>query len=169
MDGSLGDDHFSPWQTKDGQTEASGGNSKLGGCDNGTLAQTTHQVVLDEPCFLIWKLHLAILPVAWAACSTAVCLVVLTWPHLGMYLVIFLCGTKCQHTNQLTIYVFAFCLPHQFIGSLMAGTLFYCCTQTPCTVPGAWPACGIYCLTDCGFPLYKPTVIYFPPCARALY
>lgn len=62
LDGSLGDDHPSPGQTKDGQTEASGGNSKLGGCDNGTLAQTTHQVILDEPGFLIWKLHLAIMP-----------------------------------------------------------------------------------------------------------
>lgn len=49
--------------------------------DNGTLAHTTHQVILDEPGFLIWKLHLAILPAPWAAFPTAVCLVVLTWPH----------------------------------------------------------------------------------------
>lgn len=88
-----------PQGRQDGQTEASGGNSKLGGYVKGTLAQTTHQVVLDEPAFLIWKLHLAILPAVWAACSTAVCLVVLTWPHQGMYWVIFLCGAKCQHTN----------------------------------------------------------------------
>lgn len=38
--------------------------------------------------------------------------------------------------------------------------MFYCCTLT-LVVPGTKPACGIYCIMDCGFSLSKATVIYF--------